>query len=89
MKWENRDINVLEQTNIPQFSRLDDIGTPLRLFESFFVNMLVHMIVRYTKFMVIERKQILVLKTSHETFRLFFGMLFLSGSHKLPDRKIY
>ena len=39
--------------------------------------------------MVIERKQILVLKTSHETFRLFFGMLFLSGSHKLPDRKIY
>ena len=44
MKWRNCDINVLEQVNIPQF-----IGTPLRLFESFFVNMLVDMIVGYTK----------------------------------------
>ena len=44
MKWRNCDINVLEQVNIPQF-----IGTPLRLFESFFVNMLVDMIVAYTK----------------------------------------
>ena len=45
MKWENCDINVLEQASIPQFSRLDDIGTLLRLLESFFVNMLVDMIV--------------------------------------------
>ena len=43
-KWENRDINVVEQTNIPQFSELDDIGTSLRHFESFFVNALVDMI---------------------------------------------
>ena len=49
MKWENCDINVLEQASIPQFSRLDDIGTLLRHFESFFVNMLVDMIVGYTK----------------------------------------
>ena len=49
MKWENRDINVLQQANIPQFNRLDNIGTPLRLFESFFVNMLVHMIAGYIK----------------------------------------
>ena len=49
MKWENRDINVLELANIPRFSRLDDIGTPLRLFESFFVNMLVDMVVGYIK----------------------------------------
>ena len=53
-------INVLEQANIPQFSRLDDMGTPLRLFE-----------------------------TSHEIFRLFVGMLLLSGSYKLPDGNIY
>ena len=26
-KWENRDMNVAEQTNIPQFSELDDVGT--------------------------------------------------------------
>ena len=49
MKWENRGINVLQQANIPQFNRLDDIGTSLRLFESFFVDMLVDMIVGYTK----------------------------------------
>ena len=49
MKWENRGINVLKQANIPQFNRLDDIGTSLRLFESFFVKMLVDMIVGYTK----------------------------------------
>ena len=64
MKWENRDINVLEQANIPQFSRLDDIGTPLRLFESFFVNMLVDMIVGYTKFDDHREKA----DTSHENF---------------------
>ena len=39
--------------------------------------------------MVIERNQTLVLKISNETFHLFFGMLLLSGSHKLIDRKIY
>ena len=48
-KSENRDINVLEQANIPQFNRLDDIGTPLRLFESFFVKMLVDMLAGYTR----------------------------------------
>ena len=46
MNWENCDINVLQQANIPQ---LDDIGTLLRLFESFFVNKLVDMIVGYIK----------------------------------------
>ena len=46
---ENRDINALEQINIPQFSRLDDIGTTLRLLESLFVTMLVDVIVGHTK----------------------------------------
>ena len=49
MKWENRDINVLQQANIPQFNRLDDIGTPLKPFKSLFVNLLFNMIVGYTK----------------------------------------
>ena len=44
-KRENRDINVVEQANIPYFRKLDDIETPLRLFESFFVDVLVDMIV--------------------------------------------
>ena len=36
MKWKNRDINVIELANIPKFSKLDDIVTPLRLVELFF-----------------------------------------------------
>ena len=50
MKWENFDVNVVDQTNIPQFSKLNNIGTNLRLFESFFADVLVDMIVGYTKF---------------------------------------
>ena len=56
MKLENRDINVVEQANIPQFSKLDDVGTPLRLFESFFDDVLVDMIVGTPSCTVIERK---------------------------------
>ena len=29
MKLENRDTNVAQQANIPKFSKLNDIGTPL------------------------------------------------------------
>ena len=43
-KRENRDINVVEQANTPYLRKLDDIGTPLRLFESFFVDVLVDII---------------------------------------------
>ena len=43
-KRENRDINVVEQANTPYFRKLDDIGTPLGLFESFFVDVLVDII---------------------------------------------
>ena len=35
MKWENRDLNAVQRENIPRSSKLDNIGTPLRLFESF------------------------------------------------------
>ena len=38
------DINVVEQANISHFSKLDDIGTHFRLFESFFVDALVDVI---------------------------------------------
>ena len=37
MKSENRDINVVEWANIPNFSALDDLVTPPRLIELFFV----------------------------------------------------
>ena len=37
MKLANRDINVVEWANIPNFSALDDLVTPFRLLELFFV----------------------------------------------------
>ena len=37
MKWANRDTNVVEWANIPKFSALDDLATPLRLLELFFM----------------------------------------------------
>ena len=37
MMRANRDINVVEWTNIPKFSALDDSVAPLRLLELFFV----------------------------------------------------
>ena len=37
MMWANRDINVVEWANIPKFSALDNLLTPLRLLELFFV----------------------------------------------------
>ena len=49
MKWESWDINVVERADVSKFSKLDDIGTPLRLFELFFDDALVDMIVGYTK----------------------------------------
>ena len=50
-KWENHDINNVGQANIPKFrdSTFHYIGTPLRLFESIFVDVLVNMIIGYTK----------------------------------------
>ena len=37
MKWANRDTNVVELVNIPTFSALDDLVTPLKLLELFFM----------------------------------------------------
>ena len=48
MKWANRDINVVEWTNISKFSALDDIVTPLRVLAFFFDDVLVDMIFGYT-----------------------------------------
>ena len=36
MKWENRDINVVQWANIRKFSGLDDLVTPLGLLKLFF-----------------------------------------------------
>ena len=36
MKWANRDINVIEWTNIPKFSTIENIMTSFKLLELFF-----------------------------------------------------
>ena len=89
MKWGNGDINVVEQANIPKFSKPDNLGTPLRLFESFFDDALVDMIVGYAKLYSHREKADTSFEITNETFRLFLGMLMLSRCDKLPDRKMY
>ena len=70
MKWENRDINVGEQANIAKFSKLDDIGTPVRHFELFSDDALVDMIVGYTKLYGHRKKADTSFEITDETFRL-------------------
>ena len=49
MKWENCDINIVEWASIPKFRKLDVIFTPLRLLELLFDQVLVDIIVGFTK----------------------------------------
>ena len=49
MKWENRDVNVVERAIIQKFSKLDNTVTPLGLLELFIDDVLLDMIVGYTK----------------------------------------
>ena len=89
MKRGNSDINIVEQANIPKCSKLSDIGTPLRLFELFFDDALVDMVVGYTKLHVHKEKVDTSFEITNEIFRLSLGMLLLSGCHKPPDRKMF
>ena len=90
LKWKNRDANVVEQANIPKFSKLDDIGIPfIRLFKLFFDDALVDMIVGNTKSYGHREKGDTTFEITDETFRLFSGMLLLSGCHNLSDRRMY
>ena len=89
MKWANRDINVVEWANIPKFSTLDDIVTPLRLLELSFDVGLVDTIFGYTKLYSHREKVGISFEITNEKIRLFLIMLLLRGSHELPDRKMY
>ena len=87
--WANRDINVVERANIPKFSTLDDIVSPLRLLELFFDDVLVDIIFGCTKFYSHREKAGISFDITNEKIRLFLTMLLLNGCHKLPDRKMY
>ena len=70
MERENYDINVIEQANIPRFSKLDDIVTPIRLFELFFDDALIGMIVGYTKLYGQREKADTSFEITNKTFHL-------------------
>ena len=63
MKWEIRDINVVERANIPTF--FDDV--------------LVDMIVGYTKVYSHREKVDISFEITNEKIRIFLRMLLLNG----------
>ena len=70
MKWANRDINVVEWANIPNFSTLGDVVTPVRLHKLLFDDWLIWCLTA-PSCTVIERKQALVLKLLTKKFAYF------------------
>ena len=63
--------------------------TPLKLLKLFFDDILVNMIVGYTKLCSHREKADISFKITDEKIRSFLNMLLLSGCHKDPDRKMY
>ena len=89
MKRGNCDNHVVEQVNVSKFSKLDDRGTSLRLFESFFNDALVDMIIGCTKLYSHREKADTSFEITDEIFCLFLEMLLLKGGHKLPNHEMY
>ena len=87
MKWESGDINVVERASIPKFSKLGDIVTPLRFLELFFDDVLVDMIVGYSKLCNHRERADISFEIANEKIRLFLSMLLFSGCRKPPDCK--
>ena len=87
MNWENRDINVVEWANIPKFSTLDDIVTPLRLLDLFFDDVLVDKIFGYTKLYSHREKIDISFEIPNGKIRLFIRMLLLSGCYSFQTVK--
>ena len=78
MTWENRDIYVVKLAITPKFSRLYDIVTFLRLLKLFFGNILVDMVVGYTKLYSHREKTGISFEITYEKIRLFLSTLLLS-----------
>ena len=89
MKRKNLDINVVEWGNIPKFSKLDDMVTPLILLKLFFDDVIIDMIVGYTKLYSHREKADISFEITNEKNHLFLSMLLLSGCHKSPGQKMY
>ena len=78
---------MIECANIPKFSNLDEMMTPLRLLELFFYEVLVDMAFGHTKLYSHKEKAGVSFEITNEKMSLFLSMLLLSGRYKLPDLK--
>ena len=75
MKGANGDINVVRWANIPKWSTLGDIVTPLRLLELSFDDVLFDMIFGYTKLYSHREKAGISFEMTNEKIPLFLTML--------------
>ena len=75
MKWETRDIDVVERANTGKFSKLHNIVTPLKLLELFFDDVLVDMVVGYTKLYSHRQKADISFETTNEKIWLFLSLV--------------
>ena len=75
MKGANGDINVVGWANIPKWSTLGDIVTPLRLLELSFDDVLFDMIFGYTKLYSHREKAGISFEMTNEKIPLFLTML--------------
>ena len=89
MKWESCYTDDIERANIAKFSKLDDAMAPVKLLELFFDDVLVDMIVGYTKLHIHREKTNTSFEITNEDICLFLSILLHSVWYKLPDRKIY
>ena len=88
MKLANRDvINVVKWANIPNFSALDNLETPLRLLESFFVT---YQLIGFldTSSCTVEKAGT-DFEITNEKISLFLSVLLFTGYHKLPGHKTH
>ena len=79
MKWEYRDINVVERAKIPKFSKLDDKLTFLRILELFFIYVLVDMTADCTKLYSHRETAFISFEITNEKIHLFLSMLLLKS----------
>ena len=87
--WRIGDLRSREQSNVPKLWRMDELGTPLSLFESYFHDALVTQIVKYTKLYGQWEKGDCSFYLWNEKLRLILGIFLLSGYHKLRHCRMY
>ena len=84
MVLANRDIDVVEWTNIPKFSAVDDLLTPVRLLDLFFVTFQLIWFLA-TSSCTVEKAGI-NFEIANDKIWLFY---LITGYLKLPDHRMH